>query len=179
MNRTSGPTMSAQPAPAKSPAQKAALCAAAAVTLAVGLGACTPVRDTHGYVADVGVGQVAPELKAGTDTKTTVMRRMGTPSTIGTFDQEAWYYITTTQERFAFLTPKTVAREVLAVRFDENDVVASVEKFGVEKGQVISYADERTPTRGRELGLIEQIFGNIGRAPTTMRDPEEGRRGRR
>jgi len=30
----------------------------------------------------------------------------------------------------------------------------------------VNYVDRKTPTRGRELSVLEQIFGTIGRLPT-------------
>lgn len=149
----------------------------AALALLSAATACAPTQDRHGFVAD---SPEAMKIEAGVDTKATVLSRLGTPSTTGAFDQEAWYYISTELNRIAFFDPKIKERQVLAVRFGADDVVSSVETFGVEKGRVIAYNDDKTPTRGRELGLIEQIFGNIGRTPAPITDPEQdrGRRGR-
>ncbi|MBU6371529.1 MAG: outer membrane protein assembly factor BamE [Alphaproteobacteria bacterium] len=149
----------------------------AALAVLAGAAACAPTVDRHGFIAD---SVEALDVKAGVDTKATVLSRLGTPSTTGTFDQEAWYYISSAQSRIAFFDPKTTERSVVAIRFGEDDVVSAVEKFGLEKGRVIAYNDDKTPTRGRELGLIEQLFGNIGRTPTAINDPEQerGRRGR-
>lgn len=149
---------------------------AAAAVLAVAAAACTPVRDQHGFVPD---SPEAAKVEAGVDTKATVLARLGTPSTTSAFDGEAWYYISAVQERLAFYTPKTAERTVIAVRFGADDVVSGVETFGIEKGKVVAFNADETPTRGRELGLVEQIFGNIGRNPTQLPDEEEGRRGRR
>jgi outer membrane protein assembly factor BamE (lipoprotein component of BamABCDE complex) len=90
------------------------------------------------------------------------------------FDQTAWYYVTSVQERVAFYNPETTDRRVMVVRFD-GDTVSAVEKFGLERGRVIAYNDETTPTRGRELGLLEQLLGNVGATPP-MRTEDEGPR---
>jgi hypothetical protein len=52
----------------------------------------------------------------------------------------------------------------MVVRFD-GDTVAGVEKFGLERGRVVNYSNDYTPTRGRELGLLEQLLGNVGTTP--------------
>jgi outer membrane protein assembly factor BamE (lipoprotein component of BamABCDE complex) len=148
--------------------------AMALALLASGISACNPVRDTHGYSA---VTEDQKKVEVGVDTKSTVLARLGTPSTQSAFDQTAWYYVSTVQERYAFYTPKTVAREVLVVKFDGQGTVSAVERFGMERGQVVAYNGERTPTRGRELGIIEQIFGNIGN--TSPIRTEEDQRGQR
>lgn len=157
-----------------SPLQKVAIIAALS---AAGLAttACNPIRDTHGFTAQ---GQDQLKVEPGVDTKSTVLARLGSPSTQSAFDQTAWYYITTIQERYAFYKPQTVNREVLVVKFDAEDKVATVDRYGMERGQVISYNGDRTPTRGRELGLLEQIFGNIGGTPPirTEEDPRDRRR---
>lgn len=143
----------------------------------VALGACTPVQDTHGFVADI--PDPAASVQAGVDTKATVVARLGSPSTTSAFEGEsAWYYIRSVQERLAFFESKTVDREIIAIRFGENDVVASVDVFGMERGRVVAIADGATPTRGRELGVIEQLFGNIGRTPLPPQDedPRDRRR---
>jgi outer membrane protein assembly factor BamE (lipoprotein component of BamABCDE complex) len=151
----------------------------AAVALAFTAMACTPTQDRHGFIAEGGAE--TPKIEAGVDTKTTVEARLGTPSTKGVFDSEVWYYISTTQARLAYFKPKTVDREIVAVRFGENDVVEKVDVFGVDKGQVIAYNDDKTATRGRELGFLEQLFGTIGRNPTGLgtNDAEDARNRRR
>jgi outer membrane protein assembly factor BamE (lipoprotein component of BamABCDE complex) len=161
--------------------QRTALGALALAALtASALGACAPVQERHGYLAELDKDGKLPEVKAGVDTKATVLARLGTPSTTGAFDAEAWYYISSIQERFAFLTPDTSDRTIIAVRFGADDVVSKVETFGIERGKVVNYSEAKTPTRGRELGLIEQLFGTIGRGPTTLPGAEdESRRNRR
>ena len=93
------------------------------------------------------------------------IQRLGSPSTTGTFENEVWYYISTRHERRAFFAEKVTDRQVLAVVFSENDLVNDLGRYGLEDGQVVSYVDRKTPTRGKELGFLEQIFGNLGRLP--------------
>ena len=122
--------------------------------------ACTPTRDFHGYLADE---TVPAEVEPGIDTRSSVLVRLGTPSTKGAFDNDTWIYITSLQERLAYFKPKITARTVVAIRFSDEDVVDEVLAYNVDDGHVIRYASRETSTRGRELGLWEQIFGNVGR----------------
>jgi outer membrane protein assembly factor BamE (lipoprotein component of BamABCDE complex) len=138
--------------------------------LLAGAAACTPVKTTHGFIADT---KESTEVQVGVDTKSTVLARLGSPSTTAAFDQTSWYYISSTQQRYAFYRARTVEREVLVVRFDTNDTVSGVDRYGVDRGRVIAYNEDSTPTRGRELGLIEQIFGNVGRTPPIRTDEQE------
>ncbi|MBL8552402.1 MAG: outer membrane protein assembly factor BamE [Hyphomonadaceae bacterium] len=140
--------------------------------------ACSPTRASHGFISE---SEETPQVQVGVDTKSTVLTRLGTPSTTAAFDEDSWYYISSVDQRFGFGRPKTVEREVLVVRFDAADNVSAVDRFGLDRGQVVSYSDDVTPTRGRELGLLEQIFGNIGRTPPirTGENEEGPRRDRR
>jgi outer membrane protein assembly factor BamE (lipoprotein component of BamABCDE complex) len=134
---------------------------------------CTPVRETHGWVSDTASeAQVQP----GVDTRTTVLARMGSPSTTGSFGATDWYYITALQEQYSYLKPRTTARTVTVVRFNADDVVDKVDKFGIERGRVVNYSNDKTPTRGRELGVLEQIFGTVGARLPTDREAEAERR---
>jgi outer membrane protein assembly factor BamE (lipoprotein component of BamABCDE complex) len=140
------------------------------LTLAVVLGAgvlsaCTPVVDRRGFLADE--SQKA-EFAAGVDSKETVLSRMGNPSQTGVFDEQTWYYISAVQSQTAFYRPRTTERSITAISFDEGDKVVGVRTFGLQDGRVIAYDARRTPTRGREVTFLEQIFGSIGRAPVQL-----------
>jgi outer membrane protein assembly factor BamE (lipoprotein component of BamABCDE complex) len=134
--------------------------------LSVGaLGACTPVVDRRGFLADE--AQKAP-FTTGVDTKETVLTRMGNPSQTGVFDEQTWYYISAIQNQTAFYRPRTTERSITAISFDEGDKVAGVRTYGLQDGRVIAYDTRRTPTRGREVTFLEQIFGSVGRAPVQL-----------
>tara|TARA_B100000678_G_scaffold291409_1_gene308173 strand:+ start:27585 stop:28049 length:465 start_codon:yes stop_codon:yes gene_type:complete len=137
------------------------------------LSACaTASRDYQGYVAD----EVQPsDIKPGEDTRSTVLATLGSPSTAGLFGEETWIYMSATRERFAFYHPRVVSREITAIRFNAEDVVEEVLQYDETDGRIIQYASRETPTRGRQLGLLEQIFGNVGRValPAERRAPGE------
>lgn len=138
------------------------------LTVAAGLlSACNPTLRTHGYIATKDKPQaVEPE----SDTKASVLARLGNPSVKGTFDEDlqtdTWYYMTSVRQRFAYLRPIVEERSITAVSFNEDGQVTKVAEYGIEDGQYVNYVDRKTPTRGRELSVLEQIFGTIGRLPT-------------
>jgi outer membrane protein assembly factor BamE (lipoprotein component of BamABCDE complex) len=145
---------------------------AAAVALAAGA-ACAPIQTYNGFRADYNNAEIpAPEV--GVDTRDSVRQRFGSPSTTAVFDQTAWYYVSAVQERVAFYSPRITQRRVMVVRF-ENDTVAAVDNFGLERGRIVSYNSEETPTRGRELGVLEQLLGNVGRTPPIRPESEDPR----
>lgn len=146
-----------------------------AVALALGTAAaCAPVSTYSGFRPERNDVEL-PDPQVGVDTRATVQQRFGSPSTTAVFDQTAWYYVSSVQQRIAFYTPDTTDRRVMVVRFD-GDVVSSVEKFGLERGRMVNYSSEETPTRGRELGIIEQLLGNVGATPMRNEEEDQGPR---
>jgi outer membrane protein assembly factor BamE (lipoprotein component of BamABCDE complex) len=141
--------------------RRAALIAALAASTAF-VAACNPTLRTHGYRYTDGE---IPEFTPGEDTQATVLSALGNPSTRGMFDDNTWYYISATREYLAYLRPDTRERRVIAIRFDEDGVISAVDEYGLEDGRVVAFVDRETPTRGRELTLLEQLLGNVGRLP--------------
>lgn len=130
--------------------------------------ACNPILRTHGYVPTVdGKPQ---EVNPDTDTKATVLARLGNPSVKSTFDEDlandTWFYMNSVRQRYAYLRPQIEDRNITAITFNEDGQVTKVAEYGIEDGRYINYVDRKTPTRGRELSALEQIFGTIGRLPT-------------
>jgi len=153
------------------------LSAAAIVALAASTAACSPVQSYNGFRSDRN-NQEIPDPQVGVDTRETVMQRFGSPSTTAIFDQTAWYYVGSVQERMAFYDARITEREVMVVRFN-GDTVSAVEKYGLERGRVVAYDDHVTPTRGRELGVLEQLLGNVGAPRLPVEEERGGRPNRR
>ena len=143
--------------------KKIILLAASAALIA----GCNPVLRTHGYVPTADKPQaVNPE----TDTKSSVLSRLGNPSVKSTFDEKiednVWYYISSVRQRYAYLRPQLEDRTITAIHFNPDGQVTKVAEYGLEDGVPVNYVDRKTPTRGREISVLEQIFGTIGRLPT-------------
>jgi outer membrane protein assembly factor BamE (lipoprotein component of BamABCDE complex) len=103
------------------------------------------------------------QINPGVDDKNRVAELIGTPSTISTFNDRTWYYISKRTETTAFLDPDVVDQEVLAIQFDEGGVVQNMKVYGLEDGRQIAYVDRTTPTEGNQLTIIQQLLGNLGR----------------
>jgi outer membrane protein assembly factor BamE (lipoprotein component of BamABCDE complex) len=126
---------------------------------AVLLSGCGGQIDRHGHVfIDVDVQQVQPGM-----TKDQVAAVLGSPDTTSTIGGDAYYYISTTSKTVAFLKPREIDRQVVAVYFDGSaSVVQQVAHYGLKDGIVVNYYKGETPARGKDLSFIEQIFGNLG-----------------
>ncbi|NBB51645.1 outer membrane protein assembly factor BamE [Rhizobium sp. CRIBSB] len=141
-----------------------------AVSLAALASACAPTVGVHGFQA---IDAKPADVVAGTDTKETVIARLGSPSTTSTFEgEQIWYYISQTTEKYTFNPAEVSQRTVTEITFSENDQVASVRTLSLEDGQDLTMNRTETPTRGRQLTILEQLLGNVGRGqlPNTEED---------
>ena len=143
----------------------------AAVVVVGSLGACAPVVGLHGFqVVDV----KPSDIVAGTDTKETVLARLGTPSTTSTFEpNQVWYYMSQTTERYTYNRPQVSQRSVTEITFNKDDgKVAGVRTLGLDDGEKIAMERRETPTRGRQLTIMEQLLGNVARGQLPRTDDE-------
>lgn len=148
-----------------------------AVSLAGLSAACAPVIGSNGFQA---IDAKPQDVVAGTDTKETVLAKLGSPSTTSTFEpNDVWYYISQTTEKYTYNRPVVSSRTVTEITFTPNgDQVAAVRTLGLEDGRQIAMNRNETPTRGRELTVLEQLLGNVGRGqlPRTDEDAPGQRR---
>ena len=132
----------------------------AAGALSIALVACTARVDTRGNLPDP---ENLSQIKAGQSSREDVSQLLGSPSTVGNFTGETWYYISNRTETTAFFEPKVEERHVVIVRFDDQGKVADLKTLGLEDGQSVELVDRVTPTSGNEFTFFQQIFGNLGR----------------
>jgi outer membrane protein assembly factor BamE (lipoprotein component of BamABCDE complex) len=122
--------------------------------------ACTPVTTFQGFQA---IDSRPQDVQAGVDTRTTVRAKLGTPSAVSTFDPDVWFYISQITESQSFYRPRLIRRDVVAVEFNKGgETVAKVDTLTLKDGRVIAFNGRETPTRGRELTVLEQLIGSIG-----------------
>ncbi len=142
---------------------RAALAMPAVLALCLaGAGACAPTIATNGFQA---VDVKPKDIKVG-DTRSSVLLRLGSPSTQGAFSPNVWYYISQQTERYAYYKPRVQKREVVSITFDKDEKVSEVKDLTLKDGYQIAYDRNATPTRGRQLNWIEQLLGNIGHGNT-------------
>ena len=120
--------------------------------------ACAPVENQRGYVPDQ---QAIMSIQVGMDTKDTVSRKLGDPSTSATFNNDTWYYISAHVEQNAFFAPRATERNIVAVEFASDGKVADVHRYTLADGKVVDFVSRETPTRGREQTLLQQIFNAV------------------
>ncbi len=121
------------------------------------LAGCGAQVDRHGHVfIDVDLDQIQPGMS-----KDEVKTALGSPDTTSAIGGDAYYYISTTTKTVAFLKPREIDRQVVAVYFDGRETVRNVAHYGMKDGIVVDYHSGETPARGKDMSFIEQLFGNI------------------
>lgn len=126
------------------------------------MAACTPQINHRGYYPKAGAFAQVQEGMS----KTEVEGILGSPSTTASinFQGDSYYYITSTTESRSFLTPVETSREVIAVRFNKNDQIASTAQYGLQDGRVININSNKTPVAGSELTLLQELLHGLGSA---------------
>ena len=133
---------------------------AVAGTMVIAITACAPLIATRGNLPDP---DLLATIEVGQVNKRGVVELIGSPSSVAPFQGESWYYISERTETRAFFEPYVVARKVVIIRFDKKGVVSEIKALGLKDGRDIAMVDRVTPTAGKEMTLLKQLFGNIGR----------------
>ena len=122
--------------------------------------ACTPEKNVRGYLIDeVRIS----EIKISIYDKGDILDLFGSPSNVSTFGTDTWYYISRKTESLAFFEKKVIDQQVVAIKFDELGVVSEINRYEVEDARSFALDERITPTRGKKVGFVQQLFGNLGR----------------
>lgn len=137
---------------------------AAAALIAATATACASKLATRGTLPDeTQLALITPGVHGPDD----VRGILGSPSVVSTFDENTWYYIGRRTRQFAFFERKIVEQQVVIIQFDRDGRVQQLARLDKTHGRKIDLVDRETPSAGRKLGILEQLFGNIGRFANT------------
>ncbi|HTK35952.1 MAG TPA: outer membrane protein assembly factor BamE [Caulobacteraceae bacterium] len=154
-------------------ARTSVIALAALGLVGLSMAACAPTVAYNGFQAREDKPQ---DVKVGEDTKSTVTARLGSPSTTSSFEPNTWYYISQSTTKVAYQNPKLISRDVVEIKFGPDEKVTEVKHLGLKNGYELAYNKNETPTRGRELSVLEQLLGNIGRGSVMPTDVDPGQR---
>ena len=121
---------------------------------------CQGRIDVRGNLPDPDLLQ---DIEIGHVTKNDVVRLLGSPSSVSPFSGDTWYYISERTKTVAFFEPEILKRKVIVITFDQTGVARELKSYGIEDARQIQMVERKTPTSGRELTILKQLFGNIGR----------------
>ena len=124
------------------------------------ISACVKTEESRGYTleqADFDHVQLHQSHKED------ILGLLGSPSSKSLFGTETWYYITAKTESVAFFTPKVKQQHVVAISFDNNDLVTKVANYDLSDANKVDLAKDTTNAPGHSTGVIQDLFGNVGR----------------
>jgi outer membrane protein assembly factor BamE (lipoprotein component of BamABCDE complex) len=144
-----------------------------ALTGAMGplLAACETIVDQRGFAPTPGSVE---KLEVGTQSREDVVRLIGSPSSIATFNPNTWYYISQKEETWAFLRPVMLEQNVMALTFNDSGRLQAMKKYDLSDGRDVDMVSRITPTAGKELTVLEQLMGNVGRFSGPKQDSNPG-----
>ncbi len=140
------------------------------------LSGCENTVDLRGFAATPGSVE---KLEVGAQSREDVVRLIGSPSAVATFNPNVWYYISETQEYWAFTKPRISAQKVIQVTFNESGRIEAIKNYDLKDAQDIQMVQRITPTSGKELTILEQVLGNVGRFSGPQADQQPRRADRR
>jgi outer membrane protein assembly factor BamE (lipoprotein component of BamABCDE complex) len=132
---------------------------------------CETIVDQRGFAATPGSVE---KLEVGAQSREDVVRLIGTPSAVATFNPNVWYYISQRQETFAFLKPSIVEQKVLQLSFNDAGRLQGLKNYELSDAERITMVSRITPTAGKELTILEQILGNVGRFSGPRKETNPG-----
>lgn len=127
------------------------------------LGGCANNVAQRGFAPTPGS---VDKLEIGAQSRDDVVRLIGSPSAVSTFNPNVWYYISQKQESWAFMKPEIIDQHVMQLTFNDTGRLDAIKKYDQSDAENITMVSRITPTAGKELTILEQILGNVGRFST-------------
>lgn len=124
------------------------------------LAACAPTVAERGHMVDNAQLQ---QIMPGTQTKSDVLRILGSPTTESPFDGNIWYYIGQKTEKHGILDPKVVKEKIVTVTFDSDGTVRDISDRSDKPRIDVPVERAETPTKGNDFTFMQQLLGNVGR----------------
>jgi outer membrane protein assembly factor BamE (lipoprotein component of BamABCDE complex) len=132
---------------------------ACACSLFLLLNACAPTVANRGNLCDP---DKLAEIKVNASTREEVANKLGTPTQVGTFDENVWYYFGRSTEQYSFLDPEVIKQQAVEIHFNDQGIVVALNVLDPNAAQDIDPVSRRTPTYGHETTVMEQLIGNVG-----------------
>ena len=124
------------------------------------LAACSPIQAQRGQIVS---DEQLEKIVVGTTAKPEVLAMVGTPTTKGTFDENRWFYVGEDTKQSGIHHPKTLDRRVVAIIFDDLGVVTDKRVLNLDDGQDVAMNENKTEVLSKELNILQQLIGNVGR----------------
>jgi outer membrane protein assembly factor BamE (lipoprotein component of BamABCDE complex) len=121
---------------------------------------CTRMYRNHGHVPS---DDELAAVVVGQTTRDELEYLVGRPGSQGVLTGSSWYYVGSRWERYGLNPPREIDRQVVAISFNEAGTVSNVERFGLERGRIVTLSRRVTDSGVQGSGLLRQLMGNVGR----------------
>ncbi|NSX55175.1 outer membrane protein assembly factor BamE domain-containing protein [Parasulfitobacter algicola] len=129
------------------------------LALVASLSACVATYRNHGYAPS---DDELDDIIVGLDTRDSVIESVGMPSAEGVLNDSGVFYLQSRWRHYAYQAPRAVDRQLVVVRFDQDDVVSNVERFTLQDGQVVPLSRRVTDSNIEGITFLRQLLGNFG-----------------
>ena len=133
------------------------------IIFSLALVGCTKITDpiitSHGYAPNQYDVEI---IKSQSFNKQQIQEEFGVPFMVGVNNPDYWYYLSYQTTRYGFGEKKYKNFNLIELKF-ENDTISFVKKYTESDFKQIAFKKGSTKTSGKQLGVFEQIVGNIGR----------------
>ena len=94
--------------------------------------------------------------------KEQVISKIGQPNYIDPIENK-YYYFTEKKNIVNFFDQEIESRNIIVFMFNNNDSIINIYEYDLDNEEKISYKDETTSHDIIEKGLLEKIFGGVGK----------------
>ena len=96
--------------------------------------------------------------------KDILILEFGPPSFIDFLEKKYFYY---NEKKITknFFNQKIIERNVISFKFDKNNRIVKINYYNLEDGEDLKFLKKKTKNKILERGLIEKIFGGVGKKP--------------
>ena len=124
------------------------------------LSACEAIVTAHGRLIEPAE---LDRLELGVTTQPETIAILGLPSFEGAFNSGKLYYNNQKMEKNVGGATLTIERELIILIYDNNNKLQSVEIRDKKSDKEIVKLEEKTPTPGETLSIVDQLFSNLRR----------------
>lgn len=121
---------------------------------------CSVEIEEHGKRIET---DLLDKIVPGSTQKEQVLSILGAPSTENDFGNKAWFYIASNNKQTALFGDKLVSRAIIKIMFNDKNTVTKITTLTEKDQNTVEHNKEKTPTAGQEIGILQQLLGNIGR----------------
>lgn len=121
---------------------------------------CATKVEKRGYMFELVDAHLLTE---GLTSRDEALKIMGFPTIISGFNEESWIYYSENKEGFLFFKPNVTSRDVLVLRFDDNNIIKNIEKISLaDENKNLEFALDYTNVETKKVNALKSIFSNVG-----------------